>query len=357
MSAAPEVTTAPAEGLFAYKGFDADFRCRGMQYAVGETFSIDGDVIACERGLHACEYPLHVFTNYPPAHSRYAFVRAHGAISRPFTVRTDFAAATLAIEDEIDALALVQCATIQLLERGDPAAWQRVLGHHQAVSATGVGSLADIVGDRSVASATSTRSLAKADGYRSAACATASQAVACAEGYEVTASVTGLWSAARAVGDRSIASAAGDWSIASAAGDGSIASTAGYGSAADAQGYGSAVISTAELSRASTYGPRSTASVTGERSVASVINIESSASATGEMGAAEAMGWDSVALAAGIRGRVRAALGSAIVVCHRDAKGRLINIRAGIVGRDGLRPGVWYSLDADGQFVEAEVTS
>jgi hypothetical protein len=29
-----------------------------------------------------------------------------------------------------------------------------------------------------------------------------------------------------------------------------------------------------------------------------------------------------------------------------------MHVRAGIAGRDGIKPGVWYELDARGEFVE-----
>lgn len=54
------------------------------------------------------------------------------------------------------------------------------------------------------------------------------------------------------------------------------------------------------------------------------------------------------------QGRARAASGSAIVLCYRDeADGRLIHIRASKVGENGIKPDVWYTLDAQGEFVES----
>ena len=48
----------------AYKGFDKDFRCLGMQFAVGGTYE-QKEAKLCEKGFHACENPLDVLDYYP----------------------------------------------------------------------------------------------------------------------------------------------------------------------------------------------------------------------------------------------------------------------------------------------------
>ena len=54
--------------ITGFKGFDKDFKCRGMQYKVGETAEIDNDkeIEPCKNGLHFCENPLDIFGYYPP---------------------------------------------------------------------------------------------------------------------------------------------------------------------------------------------------------------------------------------------------------------------------------------------------
>ena len=69
--------------IIAYKGMDSKMQCRGMQYAVGKEFSVDGDIECCGNGLHACERPLDVFGYYAPGTgARYFRVEQSGDMAR-----------------------------------------------------------------------------------------------------------------------------------------------------------------------------------------------------------------------------------------------------------------------------------
>ena len=62
----------------AYKGFDKNLQCLGLQYEIGGTQEVDS-VKLCNRGLHACEAPLDVFAYYAPGDgSRYCEVEMDG---------------------------------------------------------------------------------------------------------------------------------------------------------------------------------------------------------------------------------------------------------------------------------------
>ena len=64
--------------IVAYKGFDKNLQCRGLQYEIGGTQEFD-NVKLCERGGHACEAPLDVFRYYEPGKgSRYCVVELDG---------------------------------------------------------------------------------------------------------------------------------------------------------------------------------------------------------------------------------------------------------------------------------------
>ena len=69
--------------IISYKGMDKNMQCRGMQYAVGEEFTVDGEIECCGNGLHACERPLDVLSYYAPGDgSRYFRVTQSGDLAR-----------------------------------------------------------------------------------------------------------------------------------------------------------------------------------------------------------------------------------------------------------------------------------
>ena len=290
------------ETITAYKGFENDWKCRGFQYKVGESFSHEGEVKACESGFHACEYPLDVFNYYHPSGNRFAVVEQSGELSR-HSGDSKVASKSIAIKAEIDTAGLVKAAIEYTTSRCTP------VDPESPASATGYQSAASATGDHSAASAT---------GYQSAASAT---------GYQGAASATGYQGAASATGDQGAASATGYQGAASATGTRGAASATGYQSAASATGY---------------------------QGAASATGYHGAASATGYQGAASATGKASVAVATGCEGRAQAADGCALVLVFRDDDGNIIHIRASKVGDNGIKPNVWYSLDKAGEFVEVE---
>lgn len=72
-----------------YKGFNAKFRCRGMQYKEGQTFSVSTEkqqLELCKHGLHFCTKFPDVLMYYPPFNQMYggrtiyAVVKATGEV-------------------------------------------------------------------------------------------------------------------------------------------------------------------------------------------------------------------------------------------------------------------------------------
>ena len=87
----------------------------------------------------------------------------------------------------------------------------------------------------------------------------------------------------------------------------------------------------------------------GDRSAASSTGNQSAASSTGDRSAASSTGDQSAAMSAGRYGRAMGADGCALFLVYRDDNWDITHAWAGIVGRDGIKPLVWYSLDAHGK--------
>ncbi|ELJ2714184.1 hypothetical protein QNS86_001522 [Salmonella enterica subsp. enterica] len=296
--------------IVTFKGFNKDLKCRGFQFAIGETFHHDGKVEACGSGFHACECPFDVFSYYPPAESRYAETISFGVIDREEIGDTKIASASITIKAEL--------TLPQFIQRGIEWIWSKIDKSLEQQIMTGDQSAATNTGDQSAATNT---------GYRSAATNTGDQSAATNTGYQSAATNTGNRSAATNTGDQSAATNTGDQS------------------AATNTGYRSAATNTGDQSAATNTGYQSAATNTGNRSAATN---------TGNWSAAEVSGSQSVAAAFGIEGKARASEGAAIVLCYRDEDGELIHIRASKVGENGIMPDTWYQLDEDGEFVECE---
>ncbi|MFE1574419.1 hypothetical protein ACFIQG_21915 [Comamonas odontotermitis] len=84
------------------------------------------------------------------------------------------------------------------------------------------------------------------------------------------------------------------------------------------------------------------------------IDPASPASSTGYRGAASSTGEDGAAMASGYAGKAMGAMGNALFLVHRDDDYKIVKAGAAIVGQNGIKPDVWYSLNAEGEFVEAE---
>ena len=103
-----------SEFIKAYKGFNKDMTCRDFQYEEGKEYETDkADV--CECGFHASEYPLDVFSYYPPGTSVYNEVEQSGDMDKS---ELDKVASTkIKIGARIDIAGIVKAAISYIKER------------------------------------------------------------------------------------------------------------------------------------------------------------------------------------------------------------------------------------------------
>ena len=192
--------------MAGYKGFDKDFKCRGMQYTVGETYKFDGAIEICECGFHFCDIPAVVFEYYPPVNSRYALIEATGEVvdggKHKFCTDEIKIVRELTLTELADEI--VKQAVSTESATGDCSAVTNT-SNHSAATNTGDGSTATNTGAWSAASNTGDYSVATNTGYGSAATNTGNRSAATNTGNRSAATNTGNWSVAEVTGKNSVA--------------------------------------------------------------------------------------------------------------------------------------------------------
>ena len=278
----------------AYKGFDRDLKCRGFQYEIGKEYE-EKEAKACEKGFHACENPLEVFSYYPPCNgNRYCEVEQSGELSK-HDDDSKVASTKIKIGVELGLEGLIQAGVSFVLDKVN---WK-----DGAATNTGDYSAAVNSGDCSAAVNSGFRSAAVNSGFRSAAVN------------------SGIRSAAVNSGGQSAAVNSGDYSAAVNSGFRSAAVNSGGQSAAVNSGGQSAAVN------------------------------------SGDYSAAKVLSGGSVAIVTGYNSKAKAGLGSAIVIAERGVwNGKtypLINIKAAIVDGEKIKADTWYTLK-NGEFVECD---
>lgn len=185
--------------IVTFKGFNKDLKCRGFQFAIGETFHHDGKVEACGSGFHACECPFDVFSYYPPAESRYAETISFGITDSEEGGDTKIASSSITIKDELTLPQFIQRGIEWIWSKIDKSLEQQIMcGSWSAATNTGNQSAATNTGNRSAATNTGDWSAATNTGYQSAATNTGDCSAAEVSGSQSVAASLGIEGKARA---------------------------------------------------------------------------------------------------------------------------------------------------------------
>ena len=148
--------------IVAYKGFDKNMRCRGVQFEVGATYKHDGPIEICKSGFHGCENPLDVFRYYPPGSSVYAQTEQSGEIAR-HSEDSKIASSVLHVSAMIGFAEIVHAAIQWTRAKAPAVVGSSATGGNYAHSATsGYGANSATSGKNSVSAAIGRNSRAKA---------------------------------------------------------------------------------------------------------------------------------------------------------------------------------------------------
>ena len=177
------------ETIKGYKGFNKDMTCRGFQYEEGKEYETDKAEV-CEKGFHACEYPLDCFSYYTPAESVYHEVEQSGEISRKKDEDTKLASTKIKIGAKLSIAGIVQAAIEYTSSRAKKESdsdsrkgASSATGDYGASSATGDYGASSATGDYGASSATGNCGASSATGYKGASSAEDKDSIAVAWGY------------------------------------------------------------------------------------------------------------------------------------------------------------------------------
>ena len=307
--------------LKTYKAFDKDLSCRGFKYEVGKEYEETGDIKACEKGFHACPYPLDVFGYYAPAGSRFCEVEQSGKIDDSESDKV--CSSKIRIGAELDIRGLVKAAVSYVKERCTNE-YNAEPGKPAMTGNCGVAT----AGDRGAATAGNC-GVATA-GYGGAATAGDRGVATAGDRGAATAGYRGVAMA----GDRGAATAgncgaatAGDGGVATA-GDRGVA-TAGYRGVATA-GYRG--VATAGYGGAATAGDRGAATARGKAST----------------------GYNGLSVARGENVQVKGGIGAILVIAEeRDDTYDIVDWKAVVVDGEVVKADTWYRLE-NGELVEVD---
>jgi hypothetical protein len=303
-----KVANKPAT-VEAIKGFNLDMTCRGFQFEIGKEYTVEGKVVPCSNGFHACPVdtvdPLRVFGFYAPGQSRYCIVDQGGEIVPHDDDKA--ASATIFVRKEISVAEIIDRAVKWRLAR---------------------------VKDTGAASNSGARGAASNSGARGAASNS---------GYSGAASNSGYYGAASNSGYYGAASNSGYYGVASNSGARGAASNSGARGAASNSGYSGAASNSGARGVASNSGYYGAASNSGDSGVASNSGYYGAASNSGDSGAAFSHAYGGKVICEGD--------GQALYCTEFNDDYEIVSVACGITGRDGIKAGVWYHCRA-GKLVE-----
>ena len=201
----------------AYKGFDKDLKCKDFQYEIGKTYE-EPTAELCEKGFHACEMPLDVFSYYAPGNmSRYCEVDLE-EVSGEKSSDTKRCGKKIAVKAEIGITGLVKAAVDFVMENIKDENKEANTGNGSASTNTGFRSASTNTGDYSASTNTGNCSASTNTGNGSASTNTGDYSASTNTGFRSASTNTGNYSASTNTGNYSKADVSGKESVAAALG-------------------------------------------------------------------------------------------------------------------------------------------
>ena len=274
--------------VVAFKGFDAEFKCRGYQFEVGKTYEHDGKVIACESGFHSCENPLDVLSYYSLCDSKFAVVEVSGELSR-HDGDSKIASARLHIKAELSLPEFVKAAVAYVIA-------------------------ACKIGDNVQSASGDYAKLAASGHYAQLA----------ASGHSAKLAASGHYAKLAASGDYAKLAASGDYA--------KLAASGHYAQLA-ASGHSANLAASGDYAQLAASGHSANLAASGH---------SAKLAASGDYAQLAASGKDSIIASSSYNATAKGAAGTWISLAEFNREGKCIGFATGYIGQDGLLPDTYY---------------
>ncbi len=297
----PADAPAPAPALTAFKGFDADFKCRGYQFEVGGSYSVTGKIKCCSNGFHSCETPFDVWNYYGPIGSRFAVVEASGEIARHVD-DSKIASASIAIKAELSLPEFIKRAIDWVVEA--------TKGKDESGNYAQIGS----------------------------------------SGYSAKIGSSGDYAQIGSSGYSAKIGSSGDYAQIGSSGYSAQISSSGDYAKIGSSGYSAKIGSSGNYAKIGSSGDYAQISSSGNYAQIGSSGDSAQISSSGDSAQIESTGENAVIASSGIAARAKGAEGTWIALAEFDAENKCIGFAIGRAGNNGVPADVWL-VAKDGKLV------
>jgi hypothetical protein len=312
----------------SYKAFNKDLKCKGFQYKIGRSYTLNGNIEICTRGFHACENPLMVLNYYPISTSRFARTEQSGTIEADEKT-SKICSSKISIIEEIDLLTLIR--------KGIAYTKSEVMDYYFNKDYDSINKDCSIFKNN----------------FRIYTVPDNEKSCIYSEGYKVTS--VEMDSKIYSEIFNEIICSSGDNSLIVSEGNFSQITSSGKYSLIFSTGRYSKIVVNSNFSKVISLGEGSKISVLGDSCEIFSKEYSTSISVNGDYAKIESLGEDSNIQCLGVNCKVKANRGSFVTLSERLSSGFLIS-KTEFVDGNKIKDNTWYELN-NGEFVEYDEES
>ena len=359
--------------ITAYKGFKDDFSCLDFQYEVGNEYKLDGEVVVCESGFHACEKPIDVFNYYElSSHTRYAIVELWGDVVYACD-KKKLCASCIKIVKELSLKEMITLA-IRMSEKDSSLTNEYDECKDESFASDKDGEKMSSYVDSALISSSGDRSSLKSCGYLQSVSSSGSHVNIDVYSASTSVSSSGRHYKIASDGDHSKISGSGYYGNILSTGEYSNIATSGFGTTIVSRGgYGS--IASADSSDIFSSGFASSMCVSGGGSTIASIGDAAKISMNSNCGYINSIGRDATIMSSGRNSGIDSSGENALIMCsgertsvkakkgswitlteweHKDDRMYPVCVKTEYVDGKRIKEDTWYQLKK-GKFIEVDV--